>query len=41
VDSPSARSRLGTFWLAWRAETLVVIQALERADAEEALAALP
>jgi hypothetical protein len=41
VHSPSAASRLGTFYLLPRDETLIVVQAPERVIAEEALAALP
>lgn len=41
VDAPSARARLGTFYLHARDETLFVVQAFDREVATEALAALP
>jgi hypothetical protein len=41
VHSPGAAPRLGTFYLLPRGETLIVVQALEREIAEEALGSLP
>jgi hypothetical protein len=41
VHAPSAAARLGTFYLLPQADTLIVVQALDRETAEEALAALP
>ncbi len=41
VHAPSAAARLGTFYLLPGDETLVVVQALDRETAEEALAGLP
>ena len=41
VDSPSTRSRLGTFYLDRHEDTLIVVQAFEFTDAVEALAAIP
>jgi len=40
VDSPSTRSRLGTFYLDRRGDTLIVVQTFEFADAVEALASI-
>lgn len=41
IDSPSEGPQVGTYYLVVRDETLIVIQTLERADAQDALAALP
>jgi hypothetical protein len=41
VHAPNAAARLGTFYVLPREETLLVVQALEREVAEEALAGLP
>jgi hypothetical protein len=41
VDAPSARSRLGSFYLRAVDETLFVVQAFDREVAAEALSALP
>jgi hypothetical protein len=41
VDAPSARSRLGTFYLHSLDDTLFVVQAFDRGVATEALSALP
>jgi hypothetical protein len=41
VDSPSTRSRLGTFYLDRRGDTLIVVQAFDFSVAVEALASLP
>jgi hypothetical protein len=41
VDSPSTRSRLGTFFLDRRGDTLIVVQAFDFGDAVEALASVP
>ncbi len=41
VDSPSTRSRLGTFYLDRRGQTLIVVQAFDFSVAVEALASIP
>ena len=41
VDSPSTRSRLGTFYLDRRGDTLIVVQSFDFNVAVEALASLP
>ena len=41
IDSPSEGSQVGTSYLVVLDETLVVIRTFERADAQDALAALP
>ena len=41
VDSPSTRSRLGTFYLDRRGDTLIVVQAFDFNVAVEALSSIP
>ena len=41
VDSPSTRSRLGTFYLDRRGDTLIVVQAFDLSVAVEALSSIP
>lgn len=41
VDSPSTRSRLGTFYLDQRGDALIVVQAFDFSVAVEALASIP
>ena len=41
VDSPSTRSRLGTFYLDRQGDTLIVVQAFDLSVAVEALSSIP